>query len=68
MSSKSRSVRRNPKQWELNPDGVEENDMWSCNICKVSILGFQKMLAMETSQRVMEKYVADQMCVTLLKN
>ena len=65
---KSRMVRRNPKQWELNPDGVEQDDMWSCNICEVSMLGFRKMLSLDTSQKLMQDYVTTQICTTLISN
>ena len=59
---------RNPHEWELNPDGVEQDDSWSCNICKMSMLAFTKMISLDATQQVINDYVGVTMCGALLPN
>jgi hypothetical protein len=68
LHGRSYNVGRNPKQWELNPDGKQGDDQWSCNICKMSMLGFTKVLSTDITQNIMQEYVTKNICMVMLKN
>ena len=68
VHGRSYNVGRNPRQWELNPDGKQEDDQWSCNICKMSMLGFTKVLSTDITQNIMKEYVTKNICMAMLQN
>lgn len=56
------SLKREQRESDLNPDGTPSGDLWSCNICKMTMFGFVKTINLEVTQNLIENYVIVNIC------
>ena len=61
-------IGRQPREWDLNPDGNLPNDAFTCQFCKMSMFAFDKTLSLEVTQRVIRDYAVIQICTSLIKD
>jgi len=59
---------RQPREWDLNPDGALPNDVFTCQFCKVSMFAFDKTINLDVSQRIIRDYAVLQICTMLIKD
>lgn len=62
------SLAKQTHESDLNPDGLPSGDVWSCQICKMTMFAFQKTLNLQATQNVIEDYVMQNMCNKLSRN
>jgi hypothetical protein len=59
---------RQPREWDLNPDGEQPNDTFTCQFCKVSMFAFTKTINMQLTQKLIRDYAVVQICTILIKD